>query len=889
MRFRQIFLPLVGLAAGVVVSYTPASPVDVASAWTPGPRVDLSPWLSPGADLSTAGDFATDTFSDPWDFNNAEDVDVHNGVGVVAAGDASVSNGILTTPTINTGEVRLLMTWPEITPQGWPGVLTWGRDGWTNPIDAAKYTQVTMRIRADADLPLAIRWWNAFGQSATIPFNFAGGGWQTLHFDLNDRSIYKLGGDAWGGPVVRFELFRGLVANNPAVNLQLDWVRLHRADASQSPPAGLPIAQVYTPNEQGGADFATVERGDPWDFAQMSDVADSHDVTRLDTSTGDLTGTTVANDPFIALPLGTKLNGDRYHRLTVDVCYAGGFALTDTAGGGMVGRVAWYLSDAQRWTETQDIVIYPGCNKMTIDMVTQRPESINDEHTQNPTGWRGLDVSFLRFDLNEDRGARAFTLRNVTLADDAAFSTTYPITFGDAAATPNTTADIYVTTERASYAGTRVARGLRVSGGTNTFTWNGTDDTGRVMPNGTYWVYVVMRNTAGNGVGYSSGPVRIEKAVPATPSFFVPLNPSRILDTRNGIGGNLHPLETGVFTELDVTGVGGVPETGVTAVVMNVTATNTTSGGFVTAWPSGEARPLVSNLNFVPGQTVPNLVTVKIGANGRVNLFNSHGSTDLLADVVGYYTPTQPAGGGLFTAVTPARLLDTRAGTGGTTGAIAQGQSINLGVTGVGGVPASGVSAVALNVTVAEPTGAGFLTVWPTGETRPTASTHNFVPGITIANLVLAKVGANGQVSFYNSAGATHVVADVVGYFSGSGGKFVPVAPQRLVDSRDGTGGMSAAMGTSGSHSMPIATANPVPAGAKAVIVNVTSVNSSAPSYITVWPTNAARPLASTLNPRPGEAVPNQAYLRVGANGALDAFNAYGTTDLIVDVFGYVM
>jgi hypothetical protein len=234
-------------------------------------------------------------------------------------------------------------------------------------------------------------------------------------------------------------------------------------------------------------------------------------------------------------------------------------------------------------------------------------------------------------------------------------------------------------------------------------------------------------------------------------------------------------------------------------------------------------------------------------------------------------------------------LLDTRAGTG-TDGVIAplgQDKQLNLGVTGVGGVPSSGVTAVALNVTVDQPTGLGYLTVWPAGEARPNASTHNYVPGLTVANLVLAKVGANGQVSIYNSSGNTHVIADVIGYFSSAGGLFVPVSPQRLIDTRYGTGGVTV-MGAGDTRTLGMAT-NPVPGNATAVIVNVTSVNSTAPGYVTVWPTATGRPLASTLNPRPGVAVPNQAYLRVGTGGGLDAFNANGSTDLIVDVFGYVL
>jgi len=100
-----------------------------------------------------------------------------------------------------------------------------------------------------------------------------------------------------------------------------------------------------------------------------------------------------------------------------------------------------------------------------------------------------------------------------------------------------------------------------------------------------------------------------------------------------------------------------------------------------------------------------------------------------------------------------------------------------------------------------------------------------------VANLVLAKVGSGGQVSIFNSAGNTHVVADVVGYFSASGGVFVPVSPQRIVDSRNAIGnGVSGPLGQQLSNSVEVAGVGPVPSGATAAIVNVTSVNSTARS-----------------------------------------------------------
>jgi len=116
---------------------------------------------------------------------------------------------------------------------------------------------------------------------------------------------------------------------------------------------------------------------------------------------------------------------------------------------------------------------------------------------------------------------------------------------------------------------------------------------------------------------------------------------------------------------------------------------------------------------------------------------------------------------GKYHALPPARILDTRDGA-----AVGAGGTITPTVTGLGGVPATGVSAVVVNVTVTQPTSPGFLTVYPNGTARPTASNLNFVANQTVPNLVVAKVGADGKVAVFNFAGATHVVLDVVGWFS---------------------------------------------------------------------------------------------------------------------------
>lgn len=254
--------------------------------------------------------------------------------------------------------------------------------------------------------------------------------------------------------------------------------------------------------------------------------------------------------------------------------------------------------------------------------------------------------------------------------------------------------------------------------------------------------------------------------VPSAPGTFETLRPKRILDTREGIGADWVPVPAHGSVDLQVTGRGAVAWSGVSAVVLNVTAVSPTAAGFLTVYPTGTAQPAASNLNFERGQTVPNLVTAKLGEGGRVTLTNnSAGSVHMLADVAGYYLDGEPATKGAFAALEPTRVLDTRVGNGASRVVVGANQTIDLQVTGRGGVPASDVSSVVMNLTVTGPTANGFLTAYPSGTSRPTASNLNFTAGQTLPNLVTVKVGDGGKVSLTNSsAGTVHLIADVAGY-----------------------------------------------------------------------------------------------------------------------------
>jgi len=231
--------------------------------------------------------------------------------------------------------------------------------------------------------------------------------------------------------------------------------------------------------------------------------------------------------------------------------------------------------------------------------------------------------------------------------------------------------------------------------------------------------------------------------------------------------------------DVQVTGVSGsnVPPhtSGVTAVVVNVTVTEPTAPSHLTVYPTASLPnnpPNAANLNFVAGQTVPNLVIVKVGLGGKVTVFNNSGETHVIFDIVGWYGPyAGPTDtGSRYNALPPYRIRDTRpppfGPIGGPSGKIPPGGTIDVQVTGVAGsgVP-SGASAVIVNVTVTEPTAPSHLTIYPKGVPQPNAANLNFVAGQTVPNLVIVKVGLEGKVTVFNNSGSTHVIFDVVGYF----------------------------------------------------------------------------------------------------------------------------
>jgi hypothetical protein len=225
--------------------------------------------------------------------------------------------------------------------------------------------------------------------------------------------------------------------------------------------------------------------------------------------------------------------------------------------------------------------------------------------------------------------------------------------------------------------------------------------------------------------------------------------PVRVLDTR----------PSGQTTQAATVDLKGKVPSGTRAVAVNITATQPTGAGFVTAYPCGITPPETSNVNYTAGATVANAAVVPLGADGTICL-TSPAPTHLVVDLAGSFAGS----GDQMTAVTPARLLDTRASIGGWLGRLGAGQTVDLAVAGRPGIPAAARSAV-FNVTVTGAASDGYLTVYPCGTPVPTASNVNYLAGDTRANQVTVDLGGDGRACFYSSA-PTNVVADLTGYLN---------------------------------------------------------------------------------------------------------------------------
>lgn len=372
-----------------------------------------------------------------------------------------------------------------------------------------------------------------------------------------------------------------------------------------------------------------------------------------------------------------------------------------------------------------------------------------------------------------------------------------------------------------------------------------------------------------------------------------PVDAKRVLDTRHGTGGRLGPLGPGQTVTLAVGGVGGTPATNVAGVVLNVTATQPTANGYLTVYPADRARAVVSSLNFRPGQTRANLVTVPVSADGKVKITNSAGSTQVIADLLGFYTSSSALAASLgegsqFQPLAPRRIFDSRAYQ-----PLHPHEVLKLDVDWFHPEYNAAVTGVVVNITATAPDQPGHLTAWDGVGKVPATSTLNFAARETVPNLAVVRVskGANGvpMIAIANSSGANvHVLVDLVGLYEQSGGtglRYRGVSPRRIVDTRTGLGGVSPALPPQGTRSFTTPSTT-ITEDTVAIIGNLTAVRPTASTYLTAWQAGTSRPDTSTLNADTGTTVANAVIAPLGDGARFNLYNNRGSTPTLVDVMG---
>ncbi len=287
-----------------------------------------------------------------------------------------------------------------------------------------------------------------------------------------------------------------------------------------------------------------------------------------------------------------------------------------------------------------------------------------------------------------------------------------------------------------------------------------------------------------------------------------------------------------------------------------------------------------TNLSYAPGVLNPGITYY-----WQIAAKNSAGSNP--SGVWSFTTATNPTTGLHFVAVTPCRLADTRG-----TSTIAGGTSRDFAVPQLGGcgIPST-AQAYSLNVTAVPAGYLGYLTIWPTGQPRPNASTLNSWEGTVVANAAVVPAGTNGAVSVYVSDDS-NVILDINGYFDTSSGPtsyaFYSATPCRVVDTRNSAGqfGGPELDGTN-SRDFPIPLSScPIPATARGYSLNFTVVPAGYLGFLTTWPTGQPRPNASTLNSWTGKVVANAAIVPAGTNESVSVYGS-NATQLILDINGY--
>jgi protein involved in polysaccharide export with SLBB domain len=421
-------------------------------------------------------------------------------------------------------------------------------------------------------------------------------------------------------------------------------------------------------------------------------------------------------------------------------------------------------------------------------------------------------------------------------------------------------------------------------------TWDLRDDAGNPVRPGAYVISLVGADATASTHTWSSTVTVNAARMPTAPvaaaappgrTSFVPVDPIRLYDTR--ADGNL-PVGPGQQLNLSIAELGRLPESGVGAVALNISASCASAGTALKAWAAGTRKPSAAALNVPAGSGASALAVTAVGPGGTVSLFNRYGTTELEVHVVGYYPA---AGGQVFRPVKTLRVYDSRRDT---TGPLTPGTARTVTLPTLSGVPATAMSGALVNVTAVSARGAGALTVQSPGSARD-ASTLRFAPGSPVKNLAVARL-ENGAFTVTGRDATSHVVIDVVGWWAPpevAGGRlYQPRSATKVLDTKKGVGVRRGRVGTGDVVEVRVAgRGKPVPGSARAVVMNLTAKGATRPTFVTAWPKGSKRPAFPDLSVPAWRPTANLVVVRVGAKNRVRITSGAGSANLVGEVVGY--
>lgn len=373
----------------------------------------------------------------------------------------------------------------------------------------------------------------------------------------------------------------------------------------------------------------------------------------------------------------------------------------------------------------------------------------------------------------------------------------------------------------------------------------------------------------------------------------------RLVDTRSGLNIPRGALRGRMSRALQVTGRAGVPRRGVSAVVLNVTASRPAGAGSLYLYARGARRPALPSMALQRGRALSRTVIVRVPTNGRLTLLHAARRTHVAVEVLGWYDRLQPFGGPgeaslgrRYVPRPPRRLIDTRVGMGLRRGALRGRVARTLRVTGRAGVPRRGVSAVALNVVALRPSSGGAMYVYARGARRPALPSLTLQRGKTMSTTVVVRVPTNGQLTLLHAARRTHVAIDVLGWYGSSrshvDGQYVPMDARRVVDSRAGIGVRKAPVQRRATLDLRLAGRAGVPQnGASAVVLNVMGLSARRAGAFTLYARGTRRPTLPSLTLAARNRASMTVVVRLPSSGRLTLFNTAQRVHVAIDVLGW--